>query len=100
MKNHYTFNKHIRTKIFICKWKNIQQFKFRQKFIGGFNIKISNNKLILMSETDIVEEIKESMRKFFKKYNLEELKEGNNCCSYSYELVRTFFFKNKRIFNS
>jgi hypothetical protein len=24
----------------------------------------------------------------------------NNCCSYSYELVRTFFFKNKRIFNS
>ena len=25
---------------------------------------------------------------------------ANNCCSYSYELVRTFFFKNKRIFNS
>ena len=31
-----------------------------------------------MSEIDIVEEIKDSMRKFFKKYNLEELKEGIN----------------------
>ena len=48
------------------------------KIYWGFNIKISNNKLILMSETDIVEEIKESMRRFFKKYNLEELKEGVN----------------------
>jgi hypothetical protein len=28
------------------------------------------------------------------------VEKANNCCSYSYELVRTFFFKNKRIFNS
>jgi hypothetical protein len=32
--------------------------------------------------------------------NNAELAEAYNCCSYSYELVRTFFFKNKRIFNS
>jgi hypothetical protein len=48
------------------------------KIYWGFNIKISNNKLPLMSEIEIVEEIKDSMRKFFKKYNLEELKEGVN----------------------
>jgi len=42
----------------------------------GFNIEIPNNKLELMSETDIVEEIKNRMRAFFKKHNLEELREG------------------------
>jgi len=46
------------------------------KIYWGFNIEIPNNKLSLMSENDIVQEIKLAMITFFKKHNLEELKEG------------------------
>lgn len=48
------------------------------KTYWGFNIEIPNNKLSLMNEIDIVEEIKKKMITFFKKHNLEELKEGIN----------------------
>jgi hypothetical protein len=42
----------------------------------GFNIDFPNNKIITMSEKDIIEETKVLMKKFFKIHNLEELKEG------------------------
>ena len=48
------------------------------KTYWGFNIKIPNNKLALMTDNDIVEEIKKEMIAFFKIHNLEELKEGIN----------------------
>ena len=48
------------------------------KTYWGFNIEIPNNKLALMTDIDIVEEIKKKMIAFFKKHNLEELKEGVN----------------------
>jgi len=48
------------------------------KTYWGFNIKIPNNKLSLMTDIDIVEEIKKEMITFFKNNNLEELKEGVN----------------------
>ena len=46
------------------------------KIYWGFNIKISNNKIIIMSEQEIIEEIKNSMKIFFKIHGLEELKQG------------------------
>ena len=42
----------------------------------GFNIDFPNNKIITMSEKDIIEEMKVFMKTFFKIHNLEELKEG------------------------
>jgi hypothetical protein len=48
------------------------------KTYWGFNIEIPNNKLVLMTEFDIIEEIKKKMITFFKNHNLEELKEGVN----------------------
>jgi hypothetical protein len=48
------------------------------KTYWGFNIEIPNNKLYLMSNIEIVEEIKKKMITFFKNHNLEELKEGVN----------------------
>jgi hypothetical protein len=58
-------------------------------------IKERNNELI----DEYVELLKNKLAAFNFSSN-NELDEANNCCSYSYELVRTFFFKNKRIFNS
>lgn len=48
------------------------------KTYWGFNIEIPNNKLYLMTNNEIVEQIKKEMISFFKKHNLEELKEGVN----------------------
>jgi len=48
------------------------------KTYWGFNIEIPNNKLYLMTNIEIVEEIKKKMITFFKNHNLEELKEGVN----------------------
>jgi hypothetical protein len=42
----------------------------------GFNIDFPNNKIIRMSEKDIIEEMKVFMKTFFKIHNLEELKQG------------------------
>ena len=42
----------------------------------GFNIDFPNEKIITMSETNIIEEMKNFMKAFFKIHNLEELKEG------------------------
>lgn len=37
---------------------------------------------------------------FYNGYHIISwIEKARNWCSYSYELVRTFFFKNKRIFN-
>jgi hypothetical protein len=48
------------------------------KTYWGFNIQIPNNKLYLMTNNEIVQQIKKEMISFFKKHNLEELKEGVN----------------------
>ena len=56
--------------------ENYTKVQVSAKTYWGFNIEIPNNRLVEMLENDIVEEIKNKMIAFFKKYNLEELKEG------------------------
>lgn len=46
------------------------------KIYWGFNIEISNDRLITMTKPEIIDEIKSFMKTFFEIYNLEELKNG------------------------
>jgi len=51
------------------------------KIYWGFNIEIPTDRIILMSDEEIVNEIKDFMLSFFKIYGLEELREGVNTLS-------------------
>jgi len=55
---------------------NFTKVQISAKIYWGFNIEIPNNRILLMSNEEIVEEIKNCMLSFFKIYNLEELREG------------------------
>ena len=55
---------------------NYTKIQISAKTYWGFNIEILNNTLNTMSDQDIVNEIKSSMKTFFLFYGMEELKEG------------------------
>ena len=57
---------------------NYTKIQISAKIYWGFNIEILNNTLKTMSDQDIVNEIKSSMKTFFLFYGMEELKEGVN----------------------
>ena len=55
---------------------NFTKVQISAKIYWGFNIEIQNNRIVLMSNEEIVDEIKNFMLSFFKIYNLEELRDG------------------------
>jgi hypothetical protein len=55
---------------------NYTKIQISAKIYWGFNIEILNDKVNIMSDKDIINEIKSIMKTFFLLYGMEELKEG------------------------
>jgi hypothetical protein len=55
---------------------NYTKIQISAKIYWGFNIEILNDKVNIMSDQDIINDIKSSMKTFFLLYGMEELKEG------------------------
>jgi hypothetical protein len=55
---------------------NYTKIQISAKIYWGFNIEILNEKLNIMDDKDIVNEIKSIMKTFFLLHGMEELKEG------------------------
>ena len=57
-------------------FNNYTTVQISAKIYWGFNIEIPNFKIVTMSDKDIIDEIENFMKTFFKIHGLDELTEG------------------------